>query len=218
MSLKINYSSGHKEELQMKPINLLINLLVLQTILTSCASLPTQEMSDARQAIKAAHGAKAELYVPGGLLHAEQDLSQAEQDLAQGQFQQARHHALLAKKRAVTAYEASMTLEHAKIIWQTITDLDQHATNQTLVQAEAVALQGDVDNLLQLATVALQQGYQTLNQVYLAQARGLIDKWKTLHRTIYPGEAVILELAQQACEKNEGKQAVELMKSLSITR
>lgn len=204
----------------MKHINLLINVFVLQTILAGCATLPTQEMSDARQAIKAAHGAKAELYVPGGLLHAEQDLSQAEQDLARGQFKQARQHALAAKQRAVTAYEASMTLEHAKIIWQTIANLDQHtATNQTLLtQAETAALQGEVENILQLATAALQQGYATLNQVYLTQALNMMNKWKSLHRTLYPGETAILELAQQAYQKNEGKQAFDLMKSLSMSQ
>jgi hypothetical protein len=203
----------------MKHLSSLTNLLVLQTVLIGCASLPTQEMSDARQAIKAAHGVKAEVYVPGGLLHAEQDLSQAEKDLAQGQFKQARRHALLAKQRAVIAYEASMALEHAKVIWQTIANLDQNMShNAALRQAETASLQGDAENILNLSTVALQQGQEALNQVYLARARVLIDTLKTLHRTLYPGETVILELAQQAYEKNDGKQAFEIMMSLSVTR
>jgi Domain of unknown function (DUF4398) len=199
----------------MRHIFLFINSLVL---LTGCATLPTQEMSDARQAIKAAHGAKAEVYIPSGLLHAEKDLAQAEKDLAQGLFKQAQQHALSAKQRAVNAYEASMTLEHAKIIWQTIGNLDSHAAHHpVLAQAESAALHGDVDNILNLANAALQQGQETLNQVYLAQAKILMEKFKQQRRTLYPGETTILEAAQHAYEKHEGRQAFRLMQSLSIT-
>lgn len=199
----------------MKHIFLFSNLLVF---LTGCATLPTQEMSDARQAIKAAHGAKAEVYIPSGVLHAEKDLAQAERYLAQGLFQQARQHALSAKQYAVNAYEASMTLEHAKIIWQTIANLDsQAARHPALAQAESAALHGDIGNILNLADIALQQGQETLNQVYLAQAKILMEKFKQQRRTLYPGETTILEAAQQAYEKNQGSQAVKLMQSLSGT-
>lgn len=199
----------------MKHIFLFINVFVL---LTGCATLPTQEMSDARQAIKAAHSAKAEVYLPSGVLHAEKDLAQAEQDLAQGLFKQAQQHALSAKQRAVNAYEASMTLEHAKIVWQTVANLDQQAARHpALAQAESAALHGDVDNVLNLANAALQQGQETLNQVYLAQAQILMAKFKQQRRTLYPGETTILEAAQQAYEKNEGNQAFKLMQSLSVT-
>lgn len=199
----------------MKHIFLFSHLLVF---LMGCATLPTQEMSDARQAIKAAHSAKAEVYIPSGVLRAEKDLAQAEKDLAQGLFQQAQQHALSAKQRAVNAYEASMTLEHAKIIWQTIANLDpQAARHPALAQAESAALHGDVDNVLNLVNNALQQGQETLNQVYLAQAKILMEKFKQQRRTLYPGETTILEAAQQAYDKNDGNQAIKLMQSLSVT-
>lgn len=82
--------------------NLLLGIFLL---LTACASAPVQEMSDARQAIQAAHAAGAEQIARDTLLSARSLLEQAERELELGHYREARRNALNARAQAMLARE-----------------------------------------------------------------------------------------------------------------
>ena len=71
--------------------------------LTACASLPIQEMSDARQAIRAARDAGAETYATQVLDAAERRLDSAADLLAGGDYEGSREAAIDARREAVRA-------------------------------------------------------------------------------------------------------------------
>ena len=60
------------------------------SVTVGCATAPTQEMSDARQAIQAARGAGAEKHAPEVLGNAESILAKAEQSIADNEYEPAR--------------------------------------------------------------------------------------------------------------------------------
>jgi hypothetical protein len=74
-------------------------------LLAACASAPVQEMSDARQAIQAAHAAGAERVAQETLDTARTLLEQAERELESGHYREARRNALGARAQAVLARE-----------------------------------------------------------------------------------------------------------------
>lgn len=80
-------------------------LLGIVFMLVACASAPVQEMSDARQAIQAAHAAGAERAARETLYSARSLLEQAERELESGRFREARRNALGARAQAVLARE-----------------------------------------------------------------------------------------------------------------
>jgi len=83
---------------------LLIVLLAI-TGLVACGMAPVQEMSDARQAVRAAHDAGADQKVPELYNQAEMLLDKAVQELDEGDYDQARKAAVSAKKAALDALE-----------------------------------------------------------------------------------------------------------------
>jgi hypothetical protein len=80
-------------------------LLLCGWALLSCAVLPTQEMSDARQAVQAAKQVRAERLAPELMQAAEQQLQAAEEALQEGHYPQAREAANRARSIALRAYE-----------------------------------------------------------------------------------------------------------------
>ncbi|SEQ32026.1 protein of unknown function [Ectothiorhodospira magna] len=73
-------------------------------LLAGCATLaPVQEMSDARQALRAAEEAGAPLRVPGTYQQSRRLLEQAEDNLSTGEFRQARRKANAARDLAIEA-------------------------------------------------------------------------------------------------------------------
>lgn len=78
--------------------------------LSACAVMPpVQEMSDARQAIKAAREANAEKYAPQKLRSAEDSLELATRTLEQGEYEEARMAATVAKALAIKARDAAVS-------------------------------------------------------------------------------------------------------------
>ncbi len=75
--------------------------------LTACAGVPAQEMSDARQAIRAARAAGAQKAAPATLADAEDRLRRAEESLRQRDFREARRAAEQAGARAREALVAA---------------------------------------------------------------------------------------------------------------
>ena len=85
-------------------------LTVAALALAGCVtSPPVQEMSDARQAIKAAETANAERLAPEVLQDARRFLAEAEQQIQQQAYGPARFNAVRAKNRAAIALRSSKT-------------------------------------------------------------------------------------------------------------
>ena len=77
--------------------------------LSACTVMPpVQEMSDARQAIKAAREANAQKFAPQKLRSAEDSMELATRTLEQGEYEAARMAASVAKALAIKARDAAL--------------------------------------------------------------------------------------------------------------
>lgn len=84
------------------------NLAILVSIISACAiTAPVQEMSNARQSIKAAKDANAEKLATNVLSEAQQRLRSAMRELDAGEYERARILALEAKHLALKARQLS---------------------------------------------------------------------------------------------------------------
>jgi hypothetical protein len=80
--------------------------------LAACAGAPVQEMSNARQAIKAARDAAGEsLSTPPSLVEAEALLNRAEDSLQKRAYKAARRDAIAARGKAAEALSTSRTAD-----------------------------------------------------------------------------------------------------------
>ena len=84
------------------------SLLVFLLVLSACAGVPVQEMSNARQAVDAARKVGAETHASKELQTAEKLLQSAEQALQDGDYQQARKDAEASRDQAVRAQDKSL--------------------------------------------------------------------------------------------------------------
>lgn len=189
----------------------LVTLIVI-TIMVGCAYVPTQEMSDARQAIKAAREVKAISYVPANLTVAEQSLTTAEHYLEAGQFNQARLNAKLATEQAVNAYKMTVALTRAKTMGENLTKIGYatQTVNDLLKQATASAQQQEVDKTITLADEAYHQAELSLNQAQLEQAHLMIEKIQAQQAHLNQNELMILKSAQLAYRRYQGRKAYDL--------
>ena len=143
----------------------IINKFTLLTILflMSCASAPTQEMSNARQALQAARDAGAVKNAPSQLKKAEALMLSAEQALNAGEdtFSTARGNARLAKGEAIKARKLALAIAAAK----------------TAI-AEAVAegvLSDEAENALRNAVTEEKQGNDTKALEHAENAKKLAE-------------------------------------------
>ncbi len=82
---------------------LYITSICVALLLSACVTPPVQEMSDARQAIHAAHQVEAARIAPDLMESAMARISEAEHALGRGDYQAARSAALQAKRSAIEA-------------------------------------------------------------------------------------------------------------------
>jgi hypothetical protein len=82
---------------------LLTVALLSGAVLAGCAGAPVQEMSNARQAVKAAERAGAATVAPDVMGEARLRLKSAESHLRRGEYRDAREEAELARTKAVEA-------------------------------------------------------------------------------------------------------------------
>jgi uncharacterized protein DUF4398 len=82
-------------------------LAVAALALAACAGAPVQEMSNARQAIRAARDAGAERTAPQKLNEAEALLIRAEDSLERRAYREARRDAIAARDKAAEALGAA---------------------------------------------------------------------------------------------------------------
>lgn len=87
-----------------------LNLGILLLFLTACATTaPVQEMSNARQSLKAASDANAETHAASLLSEAKQRLQSATRELDLGEYERARILALEAKHLALKARQIAVS-------------------------------------------------------------------------------------------------------------
>jgi hypothetical protein len=88
---------------------LLLATLVAGVMLAGCAGAPLQEMSDARQAVRAAERAGAEKHAPEPLAEARQLVEQARLNMQKGEYKAAREDAERAREKATEARRLAET-------------------------------------------------------------------------------------------------------------
>ncbi len=91
---------------------LLALVILLAGLSAACASIPSQEMSDARQAVQAAQEADAETLAPQQFDDAKKLLDEAKAALNLGNYSAARANALRAKEAAIRAREQALDTQH----------------------------------------------------------------------------------------------------------
>lgn len=81
--------------------------------IAACAGAPVQEMSNARQAIKAARDATGQTRTtaPASLIEAETLLNRAEDNLQKRAYKQARRDAIAARGKAAEALSSTRTVD-----------------------------------------------------------------------------------------------------------
>jgi len=138
--------------------------LLIASLAACVASMPTQEMSDARQAMQTAKNANAAVYLPDYLTQIEEALLEAEQALSDGDYEKARSIADTAKQQAISARHMSIVIAQAEAMCERLIELDSPpsqttlALNHLLVQAKASAQFGEVEQVLKLTEEILQRG------------------------------------------------------------
>ncbi|MEQ6342035.1 MAG: LysM peptidoglycan-binding domain-containing protein [Gammaproteobacteria bacterium] len=185
-------------------------------ISSGCATAPpTQEMSDARQALDAARRAEATRHAPDALEGAENLLSQAEEKLGAGAFTQAQRAALAAKEEATKARAMASAISAAKAVLSDAAAIDALSPEAQglLLRAEIAAKVDDDQNAVRLAGEAAQRAKQDINNAYLAKAKSILDDAKTV-QNIAAGQRAVLGSAEAAYRNREGKKSYELSRNL----
>lgn len=146
----------------MKQILILLSCLWL----LACATAPMQEMSDARQAVQAAHDAGAGRHAPEVLKQAERQLNQAGEEIQTRQFRRARKDAVAAKSNAIQAQEMAHAIGAAKAVVEKAAGLGILSAEAELLltQAKQAATTGDVQTAIRLANEAKHQAEQDLRK------------------------------------------------------
>ena len=166
-------------------------------LLQGCATSgpPTQEMSDARQALDAAHQVDAASHAPETLQDAQSLLSKAEEKLSEGAFEQAQHDALAAKIEATKARTMALAISEAKAALKEADAMDALSGGAVdlLQKAEAAALIDDDEAAVRLAREARQHAERDVNQALLDRTRILLGEAHALMeeaRSLRPGKEV----------------------------
>lgn len=186
-------------------------------LLQGCATSgpPTQEMSDARQALDAARQVDAASHVPETLQDAQSLLAKAEAKLSAGAFEQAQDNALAAKAGATKARTMASAISEAKAALQEADAVDglSGGAMGLLQQAEAAALIDDVETTVRLAREATHHAERDVNQALLGRTRILLGEARALMdeaRNLPPftrAQQIEMAAIEAAYQRQEGKAA-----------
>jgi len=182
----------------------------------ACVRVPTQEMSDARQAVKAARDSNAELYVPEKLSTAEQHLISAENSLELGFIEEARDNAIFAKNSALQARNIAVAIDHAETIWRAIAAMGYSSQDAriSIEEIKTLAQSDQIEKALVLVEKSHKEGKRVLNQIFLGHAKSLIDKVKARKDSLNPDELAILKNAESAHFMGDGEKSFSLINML----
>ncbi|MEE4248695.1 MAG: hypothetical protein V2I33_25230 [Kangiellaceae bacterium] len=179
--------------------------------------LPTQEMSDARQAIQAAQAVNAANYSNSRLILANTRLNSAESHLAEGDMKTAREAAISAKQAAIDAHSVTVAIVRAENLLQVLKNYDAEAlttVNPLLEQAYEAADEGTVRATLYYADEAYRTIKRLLNPHFLKEAQTQLTQLHTLQSQLDAEQQALLQAAENAFSAKQGKKALELLKSL----
>ena len=199
-------------------------------LLAACASVPTQEMSDARQALRAARDAGAEVHAPRLLERAERFLRRAEDDLAARSYRAAREDALAAKDAALAARNAALALARAKAALAAAEQMGalSDEARDSLARAEAAAAAGEPRRAQALAEQAKLRAEEDVSRAQearraaeerrrreTAEARELLESLRLRQEEMDPGQRRRLVQAEAALDLGQVGRARELLTGLA---
>jgi nucleoid-associated protein YgaU len=199
-------------------------ILVL-AVMAGCATAPTQEMSDARQAVQAARDVGANLHTPLAMESAEHELSQAEHELRGRNYKIARNDALSAKQGAIKARNMALAISQAK---DAIAEADKlgalsQSTRDRLAQAETAAAAENEELAVQDAQLATQLARDDVrhfneeqqravqeNQEWLDKAKPLLEEARQATARMSGLQQEALRRAEEAYRQGEGQKSYNL--------
>jgi hypothetical protein len=199
----------------------LLPAVVLQVVfaasLAACAGAPTQEMSDARQAVQAAVDSNAAEYVPQLLSNATALLREAEQQLDRTAFKKARRKATAAKQEALKAHRLARVLAGAKAV---IRDADSRGalwldTEALFQDARRAGNLGDSRACISLAGRAKRQAQLALRQFFYQQSKLLLAEVKAGEESLTPEREAVLQRAEEDFAAERYEEAYTLIRPLA---
>jgi hypothetical protein len=127
-----------------------VAIAFLAAALGGCASVPSQEMSDARRALDAARAARAAELVPEVMARADGALADASDALRRGDFERARARADAARESAIVARRLAIRIDAVDAELRAARDAGRpwEGAHDLLVHARRVAEEGDVERAL----------------------------------------------------------------------
>lgn len=203
--------------------------IVIMSGLTACAAVPTQEMSNARQALQAARAAKADTHAPNSFNKAEQRLLKAERELSTNYFERARKDAVLARNDAITARNIALAVADAKaaVAAAEAEGTVSSTTRDWLVKAESAAAAAREDDVVQAADHAKEEAERDLNrarqvhratedenEAWLEKAKPLLQEARQSEARMTASQHDRLVDADAAFRHSQGKHAYELAAAL----
>lgn len=142
-------------------------------VLSACASAPTQDMADARVALRTAEQAGARERAKLLLTRAERSLTEAEALLESGLYSNARtsaRHAVRSALAARTVAEQIALAEH-ELASATHQNIEVPAARAAVTDAMAAAAAGDDEAAVRAARRAVDSARAEINLSYLERAR-----------------------------------------------
>src|SRR3569833_2032830 len=178
--------------------------IVMMSGLVACAGVPTQEMSNARQALQAARAANADTHAAKSFSEAEQRLSKAERELSGHFYARARKDAVIARSDAITARNIALAIAEARAAAAVREDDAVLAAGRAKEQAE--------DDLH--AARETRRGAEQENQAWLDQAEPLLREARQAAARMTPSQHDRLFDADAAFRLLLGKLALYLAAAL----
>ena len=194
-------------------------------MMAGCATAPTQEMSDARQAVQAARDADAKQHTPEAMESAEHDLSQAEHELHGHNYKMARDDALAAKQGAIKARNMALAISQAKDAMAEAAKLGalSQTTRDWLTQAENASAAGNEQQTVHAAQQAIRLAHDDVqrfndeqqrsvreNQAWLEKAKPLLEEAHRSEARMSGLQREALRRAEQAYQQGEGQKSYNL--------
>lgn len=147
--------------------------LLLLPFVCACVSAPTQEMADARIALRSAEQAGAREYAGMLLERAKRSLATAEAQLESGLYGEAQTNARRAAEAALMARQIAEEIGLAKHEAEALRqfDLEAREVNDAITEALSASAEGQRDKAIRAAQRATDAARSQLNEYYLVRAR-----------------------------------------------
>jgi len=141
----------------LRAARLALAALALAVALAACASVPSQEMSDARRALAAALESGAREHAPAAVSRAEDALDEASAALRAGRYERARAHAAAARAAAIDARTFAGAVARAQAAIEAARGAGRpwRGAQRMLDQALAASRTGDAARALDIVERAL---------------------------------------------------------------